>query len=695
MRRFTALLLTALCLVALISCVCNVETETPAPVKEVDASSQLEATGTLETTQETSVKLMLKDAAGAPIQNAVVECYLDSQRIGSLKTDAQGEALFDKLIPGTYSFKVKAEGYKDAELADVKVDTNSKLAIEVKAEPVTAVVTEPEVVVVTEPEEVVVTEPEIITDMPDVETIMPTDEIAPQLPVMAEYDMGGYSGKTSIGSVMAAPGGAYPNANLVPTEDWNTEEFSAITPNIFHSPLTEPLSTFSIDVDTASYSTIRRYLNQNQLPPANAIRTEEVINYFSYDYPQPKGEHPFSVYTEMGVCPWNQKRNLVHIGLQGRDLDMASAPASNLVFLLDVSGSMDDPNKLPLVKESMKLLVQNMREQDRVAIVVYAGAAGLVLPSTSGDQKAKIVAALDNLQAGGSTAGGAGIKLAYSTALENMLRGGNNRVILCSDGDFNVGVSSTNELQQLVEDNRGKGIYLTILGFGMGNYKDNRMEILADKGNGNYAYIDNLMEAKKVLVNEMTGTLFTIAKDVKLQVEFNPAHVKAYRLIGYENRMLNAEDFRDDTKDAGEMGAGHTVTALYEIIPTASKEDIPGVDPLKYQDIKISEEAQKSPEVMNVKLRYKPPLSDESIPLETPVYNKTLGMEDVSETFMWSAAAAGYAMLLQKSEHAAALNWNMLMEWAQSNIGEDKDGYRKEFLDLIKLAAKLSSVELD
>lgn len=494
---------------------------------------------------------------------------------------------------------------------------------------------------------------------------------------------------------MAAPGGAYPNANLVPTEDWNTEEFSAITPNIFHSPLTEPLSTFSIDVDTASYSTIRRYLNQNQLPPANAIRTEEVINYFSYDYPQPKGEHPFSVYTEMGVCPWNQKRNLVHIGLQGRDLDMASAPASNLVFLLDVSGSMDDPNKLPLVKESMKLLVQNMREQDRVAIVVYAGAAGLVLPSTSGDQKAKIVAALDNLQAGGSTAGGAGIKLAYGTALENMLRGGNNRVILCSDGDFNVGVSSTNELQQLVEDNRGKGIYLTILGFGMGNYKDNRMEILADKGNGNYAYIDNLMEAKKVLVNEMTGTLFTIAKDVKLQVEFNPAHVKAYRLIGYENRILNAEDFRDDTKDAGEMGAGHTVTALYEIIPTASKEEIPGVDPLKYQDIKISEEAQKSPEVMNVKLRYKAPLSDESIPLETPVYNKTLGMEDVSETFMWSAAAAGYAMLLQKSENAAALNWNMLMEWAQSNIGEDKDGYRKEFLDLIKLAAKLSSVELD
>jgi len=314
MRRFTMLLFTALSLIALISCVCNAEKESPAPVNEVDASEHLEATGTIVTNQDTSVKLTVKDAAGAPIPNTSVECYLDSQRIGSLLTDAQGVVLFDKLIPGTYSFKVMAGGYKDAELTDVKVESNVKLTLEVKAEPVAAVVTQPEVAVVTEPEEVVVTEPEIITDMPDVETIMPTDEIAPQMPVMAEYDIGGYSAKTSIGSVMAAPGGAYPNANLFPTEDWNTEEFSAITPNIFHSPLTEPLSTFSIDVDTASYSTIRRYLNQNQLPPANAIRTEEVINYFSYDYPQPKGEHPFSVYTEMGVCPWNQKRNLVHIG---------------------------------------------------------------------------------------------------------------------------------------------------------------------------------------------------------------------------------------------------------------------------------------------------------------------------------------------------------------------------------------------
>jgi len=671
------LLLTAVSLLALLSCVINQQDQDQTTQEPVDASQYLDASGSIASNQDISVKIVVIDVAKKPIPSAVVECYLGTQRVASQKTDLQGETLFDKLLPGIYTFKVMAEGYKEVEWPDVKLDAGKKITLSIDLDKLPELTTDPDIEVI---------EPEIVIE-----------QIAPALPdnVMAEMDAMPYaSGKTMMGSGGYSPGSYY-NEGLMPSENWNTEEFAAITPNIFHSPLTEPLSTFSIDVDTASYSTIRRYLNEGQLPPANAIRTEEVINYFSYDYPQPKGEHPFSVYTEMGVCPWNQKRNLVHIGLQGRSIDMANAPASNLVFLLDVSGSMDSPNKLGLVKESMKLLVQNLREQDRVAIVVYAGAAGLVLPSTSGAQKNTILAALEKLQAGGSTAGGAGIKLAYSTALENMLRGGNNRVILCSDGDFNVGVSSTSEMQKLVEDNRGKGVYLTILGFGMGNYKDNRMEILADKGNGNYAYIDNLTEAKKVLVNEMDGTLYTIAKDVKLQIEFNPAHVKAYRLIGYENRLLNAEDFRDDTKDAGEMGAGHTVTALYEIIPMASKEEIPGVDPLKYQDIKISEEAQKSPEVMNVKLRYKPPLSDESIPLETPVYNKTLGMEDVSETFMWSAAAAGYAMLLQKSDHIGALNWNMLHDWAKTNLGADKEGYRKEFLELIKLAAKLSGVKMD
>lgn len=483
---------------------------------------------------------------------------------------------------------------------------------------------------------------------------------------------------------------SYSGSGFAPLPDnFNTDEFSAITPNIFHSPLVEPYSTFSIDVDTASYSTIRRFLNASELPPSNAIRTEEVINYFTYDYPKPEGDHPFSVYSETGVCPWNQKRNLVHIGLLGRSIDMETAPASNLVFLLDTSGSMDSPNRLPLAIEAMKLLVQNMREQDRVAIVTYAGTAGLALPSTRGGNKSKIFAVLDELRAGGFTAGGEGIRLAYRIALENMLRGGNNRVILCTDGDFNVGVSSTNELENLITEYRDKRVFLTVLGFGMGNYKDNRLETLANKGNGNYAYIDDLKEAKKVLVNEMSGTLYTIAKDVKIQVEFNPAHVKAYRLIGYENRLLRTEDFRDDTKDAGEMGAGHSVTALYEIIPTDSKEEIPGVDPLKYQEVKISDEARNSPELMNVKIRYKQPLADESILLETPVYNKPLALEDVSNSFMWSATAAGFAMMLQRSEFKGDLNWSMLQDWARTYMGPDPEGYRIDMLDLIKKARKL------
>lgn len=422
---------------------------------------------------------------------------------------------------------------------------------------------------------------------------------------------------------------------------------------------------------------------------ANTVRTEEILNYFSYDYPQPQGATPFSVYTEMGVCPWNQKRNLVHIGIQGKNIDMSTAPASNLVFLIDVSGSMYPPNKLPLVQKSMELLLENLRPQDRVAIVVYASSSGLVLPSTSGEEKTKISAAIHNLKAGGSTAGGAGIQLAYNTAVANLISGGNNRVILCTDGDFNVGASSDAEMTKLIESNRDKGVFLTVLGYGMGNYKDNRLELLADKGNGNYAYIDDIMEANKVLVNEMGATLYTIAKDVKLQVEFNPAHVKYYRLIGYENRLLRDEDFKDDTKDAGELGAGHSVTAIYEIVPTNSKEEIPGVDPLKYQNIAISEEAQNSPEVMTVKLRYKLPDGDESIPLETPVYNKTLGLADVSRTFNFSAAVAGYAMLLQNSEFKGALNWNMVRALASENMGPDSDGYRKEFISLIDKAAKL------
>ncbi len=365
--------------------------------------------------------------------------------------------------------------------------------------------------------------------------------------------------------------------------NFNTEGYAAVNENGFRSVKANPLSTFSIDVDNASYSNIRRFINSGQLPPADAVRIEEMINYFRYEYPEPKGEHPFSVYTEMTVCPWNSRHQLLHIGLRGKSIEKTSLPPANLVFLIDVSGSMGVPNKLPLLKSAFGLLVNELRAEDRVAIVVYAGAAGLVLGSTPGDHKNAIMAAIDNLEAGGSTAGGEGLRLAYREAEKNFMKGGNNRIILATDGDFNVGESSNGGIERLVEEKRNLGVFMTVLGFGMGNIKDDKMEIIADKGNGNYSYIDNLQEARKVLVSEFGGTLFTIAKDVKFQLEFNPDKVESYRLIGYENRMLNEEDFNDDTRDAGEMGAGHNVTALYELVPAGSDERNTGVDPLKYQ----------------------------------------------------------------------------------------------------------------
>ena len=618
---------------------------------------------------------VVRNEAGEALKNVKVACYLDYQQVAVVSSDAQGNFLARDLIPGKYLVHASLEGYElwKRDQVDLKAGRNAILNIRLK--PGTLV-----------PEPVVEPLPDIVKLQSGVTKVGEIHVRGGRANEMhaTVYDMGdgGYR------LAPAPPGGAYGHAlnqGQYPP-DWNTEDYAAITPNIFHSPLTDPLSTFSIDVDTATYSNVRRMLNNGQLPSPNTIRVEEILNYFDYDYPQPQGKIPFSIYTEMGVCPWNQKRNLVHIGLQGKEIDMSQAPANNLVFLLDVSGSMDYPNKLPLVKRSMDLLLENMRPQDRIAIVVYAGAAGLVLPSTSGEEKARISAAMNNLEAGGSTAGGAGIQLAYKTAVANLIPGGNNRVILCTDGDFNIGASSDADMTKLIEENRNKGVFLTVLGFGMGNYKDNRLELLADKGNGNYAYIDDIMEARKVLVNELGATLYTIAKDVKLQVEFNPAHVKYYRLIGYENRLLRDEDFKDDTKDAGELGAGHSVTAIYEIVPANSKEEIPGLDPLKYQNITITDEARNSPEIMTVKLRYKLPDGDTSIPLETPVYNKTLGLADVSRTFGFSAAVTGYALLLADSEHKAALTWDMVRSLASENLGADPDGYKKEFLSLIDKA---------
>lgn len=465
---------------------------------------------------------------------------------------------------------------------------------------------------------------------------------------------------------------------------WNTEEYDAINENIFHDVIRNPLSTFSIDVDAASYSNIRRFINNGQRPPKDAVRIEDMVNYFNYDYDQPTDEHPFNVITEISTAPWNEKHKLVHIGLQGKKIPTDNLPPSNLVFLIDVSGSMSDPNKLPLLKSSFKMLVENLREQDHVAIVVYAGAAGLVLEPTSGANKTAIIDALNRLEAGGSTAGGAGINLAYAVAKEHFKKGGNNRVILATDGDFNVGESSNAGMERLIEEKRKDGIFLTVLGFGMGNYKDSKMETLADKGNGNYAYIDNITEARKVLVNEFGGTLFTIAKDVKLQIEFNPAKVKAYRLIGYENRMLKDEDFNNDKKDAGDLGSGHTVTALYEIIPVGVESEFFKIDDLKYQANKIDPAAYKSKELMTIKLRYKSPDKEVSQLIVHPLIDSGVALNKTSDNFRWSAAVASFGMLLRESEYIKDYSYDQVVQMAEGAKGKDKEGYRAEFINMVK-----------
>jgi Ca-activated chloride channel family protein len=475
----------------------------------------------------------------------------------------------------------------------------------------------------------------------------------------------------------------------------NTEGYSAIHENGFKDVYHNPLSTFSIDVDKASYSNVRRFLNMGQLPPVDAVRIEEMINYFNYDYPEPEGKHPFSVYTEISQCPWNTTHQLLHVGLKGKSIDKSELPASNLVFLIDVSGSMGAANKLPLLKQAFRMLVNELRPEDRVAMVVYAGAAGLVLESTPGSEKARILSALEKLQSGGSTAGGAGLKLAYKVAQENFIEEGNNRIILATDGDFNVGSSSNAEMERLIEQKREHGVFMTVLGFGMGNYKDDKMEIIADKGNGNYAYIDNIQEARKVFITEFGGTLFTIAKDVKFQIEFNPARVKGYRLVGYENRLLNDEDFNDDKKDAGEMGAGHTVTALYELIPAGSDEALKSIDPLKYQAYgeeqskPVRVEANPKAELMTVKLRYKKPDGNTSTKVEIPVRGKVLDLEDTSDNFRFSASIAEFGMILRNSEYKENASMQQVLTMARGARGEDEEGYRSEFMKLVKLADSL------
>ena len=470
--------------------------------------------------------------------------------------------------------------------------------------------------------------------------------------------------------------------------DYNTEEYDHIEENGYQLTTNNPLSTFSIDVDGASYANTRRFIKEGTLPPTDAVRIEELINYFSYDYEQPVGKKPFSSHTELSVCPWDDEHYILHIGIQGMKKPKSELPKSNLVFLLDVSGSMDSPDKLGLVKKSMKMLVNQLNEDDRIAIVVYAGSSGLVLPSTPVRKKDEILHSLEKLRAGGSTAGAEGIQLAYKIAEEHFIKNGNNRVILCTDGDFNVGISSQGELVRLIEEKRKTGVFLSVFGFGAGNLKDSKMEQLANHGNGNYNYIDNLTEAQKVFVNETGGTLLTIAKDVKIQMEFNPGIVGAYRLIGYENRLLDDQDFNNDKKDAGEIGAGHSVTVLYEIIPKG--KPLPeglNIDELKYQE-KTSNESFAH-ELATLKIRYKEPKGESSSLIEKRVEHTVTPFGQSTVNMKFSASVAAWGMLLRNSDHKGNTSFDKVIEWGLSGRGSDEYGYRGEYIQLVRLSKAL------
>jgi Ca-activated chloride channel family protein len=504
--------------------------------------------------------------------------------------------------------------------------------------------------------------------------------------------MGGMGGKGKAGGKLGRMGDGGEGETGASTADTHSEAYDHVAENAFIAVADDPRSTFSIDVDTASYANVRRFIEDGTLPPADAVRIEEMINYFEYDYRSPAGGDPFSMTAEVGECPWNEAHKLVHVGLQGKAVDNRDVPAQNLVFLFDVSGSMNDPDKLPLLKRGFGLLVDNLRTQDKVSIVVYAGASGVVLEPTSGAHKGDILAALDRLEAGGSTNGGAGIHSAYAMAQKGFVQGGINRVILATDGDFNVGTTTEGDLVKLIEDKRTSGVFLSVLGFGTGNLKDATMEMLADKGNGNYAYIDSLGEARKVLVEEAGGTLVTIAKDVKLQVEWNPAEVASFRLVGYENRVLAHADFNDDTKDAGEIGAGHNVTAIYEIVPAGSgKAPTKKLDELKYQGGGSLSAAAESGELMTLKVRYKEPEGGASKLLSFSVTDSDTKLSESSRDFRFSAAVAGFGMLLKGSQHKGDASFATVRRLADEARGDDPHGHRAAFVKLIDEASRLES----
>ena len=628
--------------------------------------------GAAELPAEGRIAGTIRDETGAPIANAQVLVVGTSLTATS---DKGGAYLLAKVPVGRVSIRAQFVGYRPMQVENVVVRAGRTTTQDIVLEATAVQISELVVVEAAQP-------------------LVPRDEVTSRQRISGEYTdrlpvappNGLEEASVSTGRSAAALGNAAGHR-----EAWNTENYARIYDNRFLAARANPLSTFAIDVDRASYGNVRRFLEQGARPPADAVRIEELINYFPYAYPEPRGEHPFSVVTEVMDAPWHEGHRLVRIGLQARRIPVAELPPSNLVFLIDVSGSMQPANKLPLVKRSLGLLVDQLRPQDRVAIVVYAGSAGMVLPSTPGTDKARIREALDRLGAGGSTAGAAGIRLAYDVAREHHVPGGTNRVVLATDGDFNVGTSSDGELVRLIEEKREQGTFLTVLGFGYGNLKDSKLEGLADKGNGNYAYVDDLLEAQKVLVHEMGGTLVTVAKDVKIQVEFNPAQVQAYRLIGYENRLLAKEDFDDDTKDGGEMGAGHSVTALYEIVPAGVRTDIAITqDSLRYQQASLSETARHGDELLLVKLRYKDPDGSRSRLMVHPVGAESGG--ETSGDLSFAAAVSAFGMLLRNSEFRGTASWSQVLELARAGRGEDRSGYRGEFLRLAELAAQLGPV---
>jgi len=598
-----------------------------------------------------SVSGTISDVSGVPLPGVTVELVFDAKVVATVTTDARGAFEFKNVASRRYELRARLNGFKELRTRVLVAGTKSPapLTLTLQVGSVSETVT---------------------VDAGAAKVASPVAS-APPPPVAETRELFRRPMAGVVGGAIAP---------------FNTEAYDRIEDNTFRRVSDAPLSTFSIDVDTASYANVRRFLNQGTLPPADAVRVEELINYFRFEYADSMNKAPFGITTELAACPWNDRHRLALIGLQAKRLAPGKTPPRNLVFLLDVSGSMMPPNKLPLVKTAMKMLAETLTKDDRVAIVVYAGASGLALPSTSGDRSREIQEAISSLNAGGSTNGAEGIKLAYDIASQHFVKGGINRVILATDGDFNVGVTSQGELLRLIEEKRASGVFLSVLGVGEGNLKDSTMEKLADAGNGNYSYLDSLHEARRVLIAEAGSTLVTVAKDVKIQVEFNPAAVGAYRLVGYENRILKNEDFNNDKKDAGDMGAGHTVTALYEIVPPGEPIDVAGVDPLKYQTAPRPAPGASTAELMTVKVRYKDPDGDASRLLEVPVANRTAAL---AQNLGFAAAVAEFGMLLRESAFKGDSSWAEAAELARTHRGGDPDGYRAEFVRMVDLAAAL------